>query len=242
MEKQKAITDRIAAAIFYGKTEPVEIPGKGKIRIHAEYTKNGYSSIVNFSFTDELVQKEYLDFYKRAVGTRDSIDWKDGKVARVKLSQIDLFLHKLLNDTLHKRHQPFLTDEVKKALAKYPYRSQDGKGMKAKVIMRFFNPVGTGTWYVTEMADVLYQKNAKKGTDYVTYEKRDPDFSFDKVKDVVFFGLAELGYEFEWGSFSMSELSGLILPHDMEIERDEHIPPLKYTLEECFKMYNEQTP
>ena len=114
--------------------------------------------------------------------------------------------------------------------------------MKAKVIMRFFNPVGTGTWYVTEMADVLYQKNAKKGTDYVTYEKRDPDFSFDKVKDVVFFGLAELGYEFEWGSFSMSELSGLILPHDMEIERDEHIPPLKYTLEECFKMYNEQTP
>ena len=54
MEKQKAITDRIAAAIFYGKTEPIEIPDKGKIHIHAEYTKNGYSSIVNFSFTDEL--------------------------------------------------------------------------------------------------------------------------------------------------------------------------------------------
>lgn len=159
MEKQKALTDKIAAAIFYGKTEPVEIPGKGTIRIHAEYTKNGYSSIVKFSFTDELVQKEYDDFYKRAVGTRDNIEWKDGKIERVKFSQIDLFLHKLLNDTLHKRHQPFLTDEVKKTLIKYPYRSQDGKGMKAKVIMRFFNLVGTGTWYVTEMADVQ-MKNA----------------------------------------------------------------------------------
>ena len=240
MEKQKALTDKIAAAIFYGKMEPVEIPGKGIIRIHAEYPNNGYSSVIKFSFTDELVQKEYDSFYKRAVGTRDYTEWKDGKIERVKLTQIDLFLHKLLNDTLHKRHQPFLTDEVKKALAKYPYRSQDGKGMQAKVIVRFFNPVGTGTWYVTEMADVLYRKNANKGTDYVTYEKRDPNFSFDKVKDIVFFGRAELGYEFEWGSFSMSELETLILPHDMEIERDEHIPPLKYTLEECFKMYNEQ--
>ena len=242
MEKQKAITDKIAASIFYRNGIPVEIPGKGQVHIHSELAKGQSQSVIKFTFTDELVQKEYLDFYKRAVGTRDYIEWKDGKVNRVKLSQIDIFLHRLLTDTLHTRRQPFLTDEVKKALTKYPYRSQDGKGMKAKVIVRFFNPCGTGTWYVTEMADIRYMKNQGKGTDYVTYEKPDPKLNLDKVRDIVFFGLAELGYEFEWGSFSMNELSGLILPHDMEIERDEQIPPLKYTLEECFKMYNEQTP
>ena len=242
MEIQKAITDKIAASIFYRNGVPVEIPGKGQIRIHAELPKDQTQSVIKFSFTDELVQKEYEDFYKRAVGTRDFIEFKDGKIARVKLSQIDIFLHRLLTDTLHTRKQPFLSDKAKKALINYPYRSQDGKGMKAKVLVRFFNPVGTGTWYVTEMADVLYMKNQGKGSDYVTYDKVDKNFDFDKVKDIVFFGLAELGYEFEWGSFSMNELSSLLLPHDMEIERDEHIPPLKYTLEECFKMYNEQTP
>lgn len=242
MEIQKPTTDQIASSIFYRSLQPVKFMDKGEIHMTAKIDEKYPNAVITFTFTDKAVQKEYEDFYKRAVGTRDHIVLKNKQPYRVRLCQIDLFLNKFMTGTLHKRHQPFLTDEVKKALAKYPYRSQDGKGMKAKVIMRFFNPVGTGTWYVTEMADVLYQKNAKKGTDYVTYEKRDPDFSFDKVKDVVFFGLAELGYEFEWGSFSMSELSGLILPHDMEIERDEHIPPLKYTLEECFKMYNEQTP
>ena len=242
MEKQKAITDRIAAAIFYGKTEPIEIPDKGKIRIHAEIPKMFPQTVIKFSYTDELVQKEYEDFYKRAVGTRDYIELKNGKIVRVKLSQIDIFLRRLLTNTLHTRKQPFLSDKAKKALINHPYRSQDGKGLQAKVLVRFFNPVGTGTWYVTEMADILYTKDQGKGSDYVTYDKVDKQFQFRRMEDVVLFGLAELGYEFEWGSFSMNELSSLLLPHDMEIERDEHIPPMKYTLEECFKMYNEEMP
>ena len=112
--------------------------------------------------------------------------------------------------------------------------------MKAKVIARYFNPTGTGTWYVTEMADYLHKVGKKDG--YKTYDKVDKQFQFRRMEDIILFGIAELGYEFEWGSFSMNELANLLLPHGLEIERDEHIEPLKYTLEECFKMYNEQMP
>ncbi|MDO5623009.1 MAG: DUF2958 domain-containing protein [Paracoccus sp. (in: a-proteobacteria)] len=58
-------------------------------------------------------------------------------------------------------------------------------------VVKFFNPVGTGTWLVTEM---------------------EPDGD-------TLFGLADLGYP-ELGSFSLSEIGALRLPFGMEIERD----------------------
>jgi hypothetical protein len=60
-------------------------------------------------------------------------------------------------------------------------------------VVRFFNPIGAGTWLITEM---------------------EPDGD-------TLFGLADLGFGCpELGSFSLSELSSVRLPFGMGIERD----------------------
>lgn len=65
------------------------------------------------------------------------------------------------------------------------------------VIVKFFNPVGMGTWYATEY---------------------DP-------KDKIFFGFVSLynNHNDEWGSFSLEQLENLELPFGLTVERDLHI-------------------
>lgn len=46
--------------------------------------------------------------------------------------------------------QKLWTKEVENRAVKYPLYSQDGKGMEAAVIAKFFNPYGAGTWIITE--------------------------------------------------------------------------------------------
>ena len=41
-----------------------------------------------------------------------------------------------------------LTKAIEKKLEKFPLCSQDGKGDDADIICKFFNPMGSGTWYV----------------------------------------------------------------------------------------------
>lgn len=43
-----------------------------------------------------------------------------------------------------------MTKELEKLFEKYPLGSQDGLGGQAKVIVKYFNPVGVGTWFITE--------------------------------------------------------------------------------------------
>ena len=88
-----------------------------------------------------------------------------------------------------------MTKEIEKKLKKYPYGSQDGKGRSAKVLVKYFNPCGAGTWLVTE-ADQL------------------------ENGDWMFFGYCTLGYGWEWGSFLLSELESVKLPYGLKIERD----------------------
>lgn len=60
-------------------------------------------------------------------------------------------------------------------------------------VVRFFNPVGAGTWLATEL---------------------------DEEGDTLF-GLADLGFGYpELGSFSLSELESVHLPFGVAIERD----------------------
>ena len=86
------------------------------------------------------------------------------------------------------------TQEIEKRLQAHPYRSQDGKGFDAKVIVKFFNPMGAGTWLITEG------------------EKQDSG-------DWLLFGYCHI-FEWEWGSVMLSELQNLKLPFGMGIERD----------------------
>lgn len=90
-----------------------------------------------------------------------------------------------------------LTKELEKIFEKYPIGSQENLGGNAKVIAKFFNPVGAGTWLITE-ADKL------ENGDYEMY------------------GYCNLGDDemAEFGYVSLSELQDIKLPFGMTIERD----------------------
>ena len=90
-----------------------------------------------------------------------------------------------------------MTKTIEKRLHKYPYKSQDGKGFDAKVVVKFFNPAGRGTWLVTE-------------------GEKQPN------GDWLLFGYCHI-FEWEWGSVMLSELQSVRLPYGLTIERDLHI-------------------
>ena len=93
------------------------------------------------------------------------------------------------------RKQKLVTAEIAKKLP--PLYAQDGVEDPI-VYLKLFNPVGAGTWYVTE------------------YDGED-----------TFFGYVDLGDPFcaELGYISKSELEGAKLPFGMSIERDAHFTP-----------------
>lgn len=73
-----------------------------------------------------------------------------------------------------------MTNELEKKFEKYPLGSQDGKGKDAEIIVKFFNPFGNGTWFITE---------AEKQED----------------GNWLFFGYCHI-FEWEWGYFTLDEL------------------------------------
>ena len=87
-----------------------------------------------------------------------------------------------------------LTDEIKELFREYPLYSQDGKGLDSVVLVKYFNPVGLGEWYITEA-------------------EQQPD------GDWLLFGLCEIDFQ-EWGYVLLSEIQNLKLPFGLGIERD----------------------
>lgn len=106
-----------------------------------------------------------------------------------------------------------VNEETKKLLENHPLYSQEECGMNAEVMVKFFLPVGTWTWYVTEA-------------------REDADFGY------LFFGLVINGAgEGELGYFTLKELEKIAVPFNVNmgakkmtlgtigIERDEHFQP-----------------
>ena len=90
-----------------------------------------------------------------------------------------------------------LTEEIKELFKQYPLYSQDGKGMDSVVLVKYFNPVGSGTWIITEAE-----------------EQEDGDY--------LLFGYCHINC-WEWGFLLLSELQDLKLPFGLTIERDLYI-------------------
>ena len=67
-----------------------------------------------------------------------------------------------------------LTKAIEKQLAKYPIYSQDGKGGKAQVICKFFNPCGSQTWYILE--------GEKQDDDYILFVLLDKRYVFHTLQ------------------------------------------------------------
>lgn len=95
-----------------------------------------------------------------------------------------------------------ITKQIEKQLSKYPLYSQDGKGDEAVVVCKFFAPVGSFTWYVTEGE-----------------KQEDGDWTF--------FGLVVNDYGKEYGYFTLSELENIKLTFGLTIERDVYFEPTK---------------
>jgi hypothetical protein len=86
---------------------------------------------------------------------------------------------------------------TKEILSAFPeFGSTDGQGDAAKVIVKFFTPDSSWTWYATEF----------DGED-------------------TFFGLV-CGHEAELGYFSLAEITSARGPMGLPIERDMHLGPL----------------
>ena len=114
------------------------------------------------------------------------------------------------------RGMKLLTDEIRKKLP--PLYSQDGKGGKAVVYVKYFTPSSSWTWLATEGEPVLDESG-----------KQEVDFKF--------FGLVE-GHEKELGYFLFSELEDVRGPMGLPIERDLYWQPK--TLEEIApEMFND---
>lgn len=109
-----------------------------------------------------------------------------------------------------------LTDELKEIFKEFPLYSQDGKGLEAKVIAKYFLPAGQTTFYALE--------------------------GQEDGQDFRFFGYIIL-FDKEYGYFTLSELESVKIPIEIEglgsglvtIERDLYLTPAQKTLKECLK-------
>lgn len=86
-----------------------------------------------------------------------------------------------------------ITKEIEKALLSHPLYSQEGND-NPQVVVKFFNPCGAGSWYITEG------------------EKQDNG-------DWLLFGLCYI-QEAELGYVMLSDLESIRLPFGLTIERD----------------------
>ena len=87
-----------------------------------------------------------------------------------------------------------ITKEIEAKLKENPLYSHDGEGLDAKVVVKYFNPIGAGTWLITEGE-----------------QEEDGDW--------MLYGYCHI-FEWEWGYVRLSELEEIKLPFGMTIERD----------------------
>ena len=76
-----------------------------------------------------------------------------------------------------------MNQEIEKKFEQFPLCSQDGKGMSATVVVKYFNPYGSVTWLITEG------------------EKQEDG-------DWLFFGYCHI-FCWEWGYVTLSELQSV---------------------------------
>jgi hypothetical protein len=104
----------------------------------------------------------------------------------------------------HMTRMKILTQEILRAFTKQG-NTDNMEPTAIKIICKFFNPTGVGTWYCYE------------------YDGNDRMWCFAELGDKAYA---------ECGTASMKELQELQLPHGLKIERDKFFPIGKYTLQE----------
>lgn len=104
-----------------------------------------------------------------------------------------------------------LTKAIEKKLPAL-YTTEETPMADKRIVVKFFDPTGSYTWYVVEASAVR-----KSDGEYVKLT----DCPQTERADVVFFGLVDGDYR-EWGNFSLNELNEAIGRFGLGIERDIH--------------------
>jgi hypothetical protein len=99
-----------------------------------------------------------------------------------------------------------ITKAIEAAFAKQGKTSQKSMS-EIKIVMKLFNPIGAGTWYI-----------------------------YEHIEDDIYMCFANLGDPMmaEMGTVSLDELMSLRLPMGLHIERDMHFDPLSRTLKDVY--------
>ena len=104
-----------------------------------------------------------------------------------------------------------LTKEIQNKLERYGLNGQKDSGYDSKIIVKYFNPYGLGTWLIT---------GGEKQSD----------------GDWILYGFVSLMYN-EWGYVLLSELEELALGNGIKaIERDKYLPDNATVASECLKL------
>ena len=93
-----------------------------------------------------------------------------------------------------------ITKEIEKKFAKYPIRSQEGKGDEAVVLFKAFNPYGGQSWYILEAGEEV--NGDRELFAYMTY-----------------------GGEGEYGYMMLSDITGTLVNvhgYKLHLERDKY--------------------
>lgn len=129
-----------------------------------------------------------------------------------------------------------LTKEIQQSLPTL-YETEKVPSEDKIIVVKFFNPVGNGTWYIAEGSAVCLDGNSddyvyislkrfKITIDQLNVEYELSDGSIVTVEDVEFFGLCDLGFP-EWGPVVLSELKSGPIRFGLGIERDKFWKPRK---------------
>ena len=115
-----------------------------------------------------------------------------------------------------------LTEEIIKNFEKVG-RQENSKD--PLVIVKYFNPMGAGTWYATEM---YYRVLSKEGDEEDINVKDYKPKPGDEITETIFYGYVSIfgDWNDEWGYFSLSELQEFHGLGGLGIERDlyAHLP------------------
>lgn len=104
------------------------------------------------------------------------------------------------------------TKEIEKRLEKFPLYSQEDKGEDATVVLKVFNPYGSGTWLVTE-------GEKQENGDWLL-------FGYNHIR------------EWEWGYVLLSELVDCrinVFGYKMPLEREVRESNGKYKVKDLVK-------
>jgi len=96
------------------------------------------------------------------------------------------------------------------------------------VVCKFFNPVGGGTWFATEMSYVVRRKGSDGKEEIIEVEASKMNKEVrGQIVDMNFFGYVSIHGDHcdEWGSFPLSELQSVKGPFGLGIERDLYFDP-----------------